>query len=100
MDINNLSATKVDPEGKYVLTSRCRTGRSVRGFRLPPCNSFQERRDIEDIVVKGLMRLEGDLKGDYFPLRGSRSYKPKPTGMSETYEETLRKAGNLFQEPD
>jgi len=100
MDINNLSDTKVDPTGKYILTSRCRTGRSVKGFRLPPCNSFEERRKIEDIVVKGLKTLDGDLKGDYYPLRGSRSYAPKPTGMSEAYEEELRKAGNLFQEPD
>jgi creatine kinase len=100
MDVANLSTTKVDPTGKYILTSRCRTGRSVRGFRLPPCNSFQERRDIEDIVVKGLLKLTGDLKGEYFPLRGSRSYKPKPTGMSEAMEEGLRANGNLFQEPD
>jgi len=100
MDINNLSTTKVDPTGKYILTSRCRTGRSVSGFRLPPCNSFEERRAIEACVVKGLLSLDGELKGDYFPLRGSRSYAPKPTGMSEAYEETLRKNGNLFQEPD
>jgi creatine kinase len=40
MNVDNLSTTKVDPSGKYILTSRCRTGRSVRGFRLPPCNSF------------------------------------------------------------
>jgi len=100
MDINNLSTTKVDPTGKYILTSRCRTGRSVSGFRLPPCNSFEERRAIEACVVKGLLSLDGELKGDYFPLRGSRSYGPKPTGMSEAYEETLRKNGNLFQEPD
>jgi creatine kinase len=40
MNPANLSNTKIDPTGKYVLTTRCRTGRSVRGFRLPPCNSF------------------------------------------------------------
>jgi creatine kinase len=40
MNPANLSKTKIDPTGKYVLTTRCRTGRSVRGFRLPPCNSF------------------------------------------------------------
>ena len=44
--------------------------------------------------------MEGDLKGDYFPLHGSRSYAPKPNGMTEEKEEQLRKAGNLFQEPD
>jgi creatine kinase len=42
------------------------------------------------------MKLDGELKGDYFPLAGSRSYAPKPNGMSATEEESLRSAGNLF----
>ena len=29
-----------------------------------------------------------------------QSYAAKPTGMTEDKEEELRKAGNLFQEPD
>merc|ERR1711970_13177 len=100
LDVSKLSDTKIDPTGKYVLTSRCRTGRSVRGFRLPPCCSFEERREIEKVVVNGLLALDGELKGDYFPLNGSRSYAPKPQGMSLEKEEELRSAGNLFQEPD
>merc|ERR1712028_29037 len=85
MDINKLSATDIDPECKYVLTTRVRTGRSIRGFQLPPTISFQGR---------------GDLAGDYYPLNGSKSYAPKPNGMSVEQEEILRKTGNLFQEPD
>ena len=100
LDLNKLSKTDIDPEGKYVLTSRVRTGRSVRGFKLPPCLSFEERRAVEANVVKGLMSMTGKYKGDYYPLNGSRSYKPKPNGMSEGKEEELRKIGNLFQEPD
>jgi creatine kinase len=41
MDISHLSCTKIDPDGKYVLTTRCRTGRSVRGLPLPPACSFE-----------------------------------------------------------
>ena len=95
-----LSKTPIDPTGKYVLTTRCRTGRSVRGTRLPPCTTFEERRELERVIVKGLMGLTGDLKGDYYPLHGSQSYAAKPNGMSEEKEESLRKNGNLFQEPD
>lgn len=83
-----------------MLTTRVRTGRSVRGFKLPPVIGFEERRKLEALAVKGLLNMEGDLKGDYFPLHGSRSYPPKPNGMGEDEEETLRKTGNLFQEPD
>jgi len=100
MNPANLLQEKIDPTGNYTVTTRCRTGRSIRGFCLPPSNTFEERREVERVIVKGLLSLEGDLKGDYFPLHGSRSYAPKPTGMSEEKEEELRKAGNLFQEPD
>jgi creatine kinase len=95
-----LSTTDIDPEGKYVLTSRVRTGRSIRGFKLPPVISFEDRRKLEAIAVKGLMSMTGEFKGDYFPLNGSRSYVAKPTGMTVEKEEELRKVGNLFQEPD
>merc|ERR1711970_185464 len=100
LDVRKLSKTQIDPTGKYVLTSRCRTGRSVRGTRLPPCTTFEERREVERVVVKGLLNMTCDLAGDYFPLAGSRSYAAKPGGMTEAKEESLRSRGNLFQEPD
>lgn len=100
MDFSKLSDTDIDPEGKYVLTTRVRTGRSVKGFQLPPRISFEDRRKLENLVVDALLQMEGDLKGDYYPLNGSRSYAPKPTGMTHEKEEELRSCGNLFQEPD
>ena len=100
MDISKISDVDIDPFNKYVLTTRVRTGRSVRGFKLPPVISFEERRKLEAVSVKALLNMKEDLKGDYFPLHGSRSYAPKPNGMSEADEESLRSAGNLFQEPD
>ena len=100
LDTTQLSDTDIDPEGKYVLTTRVRTGRSVKGFKLPPTISFEDRRKLEALSVKALLAMKGDLKGDYFPLHGSQSYAAKPTGMTEEKEEALRKGGNLFQEPD
>lgn len=100
LDLNKLSKTDIDPECKYVLTTRVRTGRSVRGFKLPPQIGFEERRALEALCVKALLGMGGDLKGDYFPLNGSHSYPPKPDGMSHEKEKQLRSCGNLFQEPD
>jgi len=100
MDISKISDVDIDPFNKYVLTTRVRTGRSVRGFRLPPVIGFEERRKLEAAAVKALLGMTDDLKGDYFPLHGSRSYEPKPNGMDEATEEGLRSCGNLFQEPD
>jgi creatine kinase len=102
LEYDKLSNTDIDPELKYVLTTRVRTGRSVRGFMLPPTITFEERRRLEKLCVKALMSMEGDLAGEYFPLNGSKSNPngDKPDGMSVEKEELLRKTGNLFQEPD
>jgi len=100
MDISKISDVDIDPFNKYVLTTRVRTGRSVRGFRLPPVIEFEERRKLEAAATKALCLMEDDLKGEYFPLHGSRSYEAKPGGMTHEMEEQLRSCGNLFQEPD
>jgi len=100
MDFTKLSDTDIDPDCKYVLTTRVRTGRSVRGFKLPPQITFEERRRLEKLVVNALLKMEGDLAGEYFPLHGSRSWEAKPNGMTHEKENELRSCGNLFQEPD
>lgn len=52
----------------YVLSSRVRTGRSIRGLSLPPACSRAERREVERVVVTALAGLEGDLAGRYYSL--------------------------------
>jgi len=54
---------------KYVKSARIRTGRSVKGFCLPPSISRAERREVERIIVDALAGLEGDLAGVYYPLK-------------------------------
>merc|ERR1719460_786318 len=98
LDTSKLSSTSIDPTGKYVLSTRVRTGRSIRGLRLPPTCSKSERREIERVISKSLLGLEGELKGDYYPLAHSASYIPKPGGMSMAEEEAMR--DELFYEPD
>jgi len=53
----------------YVISSRCRTGRSIRGYGLPPWCSRAERRAIEKIIVDGLSDLGGEFTGKYYPLK-------------------------------
>ena len=50
-----------DPD--YVFSVRVRTGRSIRGYALPPWCSRAERRKVESISVQALDRFDGDLKG-------------------------------------
>lgn len=42
-----------DLDPNYVLSSRVRTGRSVRGFCLPPHCSRGERRAVEKLSIEG-----------------------------------------------
>ena len=58
-----------DLDPNYVLSSRVRTGRSIRGFCLPPFCSRAERRAVEDVVTKALGSLEGTFKGKYYALK-------------------------------
>merc|ERR1739838_561403 len=67
MDPHNLQGgTNMDP--KYVLSSRVRTGRSIRGLSLPPHCTRAERRAVERISVNALGHLTGSLRGHYHPL--------------------------------
>uniref|UniRef100_A0A8C6WN89 creatine kinase n=1 Tax=Neogobius melanostomus TaxID=47308 RepID=A0A8C6WN89_9GOBI len=52
-----------DLDPNYVLSSRVRTGRSIKGFTLPPHNSRGERRLIEKLSVEALTSLDGEFKG-------------------------------------
>ncbi|XP_041760382.1 creatine kinase S-type, mitochondrial [Coregonus clupeaformis] len=53
---------------KYVLSSRVRTGRSIRGLSLPPACTRSERREVERVAVQALSGLKGDLAGRYYSL--------------------------------
>ena len=89
-----------EQDAARIRSTRIRSGRSLAGIPLPPACTKEQRREVEKQVVKGLMTLEGDLKGDYYPLAGSNSYEPKPGGMTAEQEEQLRVDHFLFQEPD
>ncbi|XP_033647574.1 creatine kinase, flagellar-like [Asterias rubens] len=88
-DLNpdNLVGGDLDP--KYVLSSRVRTGRSIRGYALPPICTRAERRDVEKIMVKALSSLDGALKGTYYPL----------TTMTDEQQDQLIEDHFLFDKP-
>ncbi|EER07218.1 creatine kinase, putative [Perkinsus marinus ATCC 50983] len=100
LDYTKLLDTPIDPSQNYVISTRVRTGRSVRGIRLPPSCTKEERREVERVLTKALKALGGDLAGDYYPLAGSDSYPEKPGGMSAAEEHQMREDHFLFQEPD
>merc|ERR1711970_44852 len=73
----------------YVISSRCRTGRSIRGYGLPPWCSRAERRAVEKIIVDGLSDLGGEFKGKYYPLKS----------MTDAEQDQLINDHFLFDKP-
>uniref|UniRef100_A0A493TPG0 Creatine kinase M-type n=1 Tax=Anas platyrhynchos platyrhynchos TaxID=8840 RepID=A0A493TPG0_ANAPP len=78
-----------DLDPKYVLSSRVRTGRSIKGYSLPPHCSRGERRAIEKLSVTALNSLEGEFKGKYYPLKA----------MTEQEQQQLIDDHFLFDKP-
>ncbi|CAI8030029.1 Creatine kinase S-type, mitochondrial, partial [Geodia barretti] len=74
---------------KYVHSSRVRTGRSIRGYSLPPACTRAERRAVENIVTKALSKLSGEYAGTYYPL----------AGMTDAEQEQLINDHFLFDKP-
>uniref|UniRef100_A0A8C5TUK9 Creatine kinase S-type, mitochondrial n=1 Tax=Malurus cyaneus samueli TaxID=2593467 RepID=A0A8C5TUK9_9PASS len=74
---------------RYVLSSRVRTGRSIRGLSLPPACTRAERREVENVVVTALSGLRGDLSGKYYSL----------TSMTEREQQQLIDDHFLFDKP-
>ncbi|XP_033121064.1 arginine kinase-like [Anneissia japonica] len=69
--VTDLSPEKVsddilDPD--YVISSRIRTGRNIRGFALSPHVARSERRQIEKLVSEALCSLGDELTGKYYSL--------------------------------
>ena len=52
LDSSKLKGGQFDE--KYVLSSRVRTGRSIRGFSLPPACTRAERREVEKVHNNGM----------------------------------------------
>jgi hypothetical protein len=104
-DLNWLQVTDTSlvPPGRNPNASvRVQVQRNLTQFRMPPACDFEERRRLEELLVRALRSAFAGLgmKADYLPLMGSESYTPRPTGMSEEEEDRLESDGLLFQEPD
>ncbi|CAH3150872.1 unnamed protein product, partial [Porites lobata] len=88
-DLNPANLIGGELDEKYVLSSRVRTGRSVKNLSLPPFCSRAERRKVESLVTEALDSLDGEFKGKYYPL----------AKMTEKEQEQLIEDHFLFDKP-
>ena len=57
-----------DDEAKMIKSTRVRVGRNLADFPLGPGLSKEQRKKIEETVVKALMTFDGELEGKYYAL--------------------------------
>nr|UUA80646.1 arginine kinase 2 [Lasioderma serricorne] len=82
--------TDVDPTKQYVVSTRVRCARSIEGYPLNPCMTEDHYKEIETKMTGVLTSLEGDLKGNFYPL----------TGMDKGTQQKLIDDHFLFKEGD
>lgn len=84
----------MDPSGKFILSTRIRVGRNLKGFPFAPAISRQGRLEVEKKIIGALATLDGDLAGQYHSLVGM----PEETRVSLVGDHFLFKKGDRFLE--
>ncbi|XP_041468759.1 arginine kinase-like [Lytechinus variegatus] len=87
LDVSKIKDDVLDEN--FVISSRIRTGRNLRGFCLSPWICRSERRKVEKLVSSALGSLTGDLKGKYYAL----------PSLSEADQKQLIDDHFLFEKP-
>lgn len=66
--LNGLSIENLDPEGKYIVSTRVRVGRNFADYGFPSAISRENRKEMEGKIVEVLKTLPGGLQGAYHSL--------------------------------
>uniref|UniRef100_A0A1I8AMB2 arginine kinase n=1 Tax=Steinernema glaseri TaxID=37863 RepID=A0A1I8AMB2_9BILA len=81
----------LDPEGKYINSTRIRCGRSLQGYPFNPCLTEANYLEMQGKVKKVFEEIkDGELEGTYYPL----------DGMTKEVQNQLIQDHFLFKEGD
>nr|QMS79253.1 arginine kinase [Psoroptes ovis] len=81
----------LDPEHKFIISTRIRCGRSVKGFPFNPCLKEKQYKELEQKISSILLKAtDEELKGQYLPL----------LTMSKEEQKRLIDQHYLFKEGD
>jgi protein-arginine kinase len=63
----------LDPDGKYIISTRIRCGRTLRGYPFNPLLTGDDYLIMQEKVKNALSQVkDDDLKGTYYPLQGMK----------------------------
>jgi len=80
----------LDPENKYIASTRIRTGRSIEGFPFNPNMTEEQYNSMEEKAKAAFEQFPESHAGTYYPL----------TGMTEEVQDQLIADHFLFKEGD
>jgi len=80
----------LDPENKYIASTRIRTGRSIEGFPFNPNMTEEQYKSMEEKAKAAFDQFPESHAGTYYPL----------TGMTEEVQDQLIADHFLFKEGD
>ncbi|MFH4978212.1 hypothetical protein AB6A40_004921 [Gnathostoma spinigerum] len=81
----------LDPDNKYILSTRIRCGRTLKGYPFQPLLTQDDYKIMEEKIVSALDKIKDEeLRGKYYPL----------DGMSKEDQEKLIADHFLFKEGD
>lgn len=92
LNINDLYAPNLDAKGEFIISTRIRVGRNLKGFPLGSAITKEQRLDVEKATSNALKNLKGNLKGTYYPLLGMSS----TTSQQLINDHFLFKSGDRF----
>ncbi|XP_045477829.1 arginine kinase-like [Harmonia axyridis] len=91
LDWGDLTAFQnLDPENRYIISTRVRCGRSIEGYPFNPCMTEVHYKEIEQKMTDVFRGLSSELPGTYRPL----------TKMMRCEQERLIEDHYLFKEGD
>jgi len=92
-DLNPDSVTMNEEQtenlSKYVVSTRIRAARNLRGFSLPPGTNNEDREGVYNSLTNSFSKLDGELKGTFYDLGK----------LTSEQSDQLRSEGFLFQKP-
>ncbi|KAH8286542.1 hypothetical protein KR054_011257 [Drosophila jambulina] len=80
----------LDPDCKFIVSTRVRCGRTVQKFPFNPCMTETEYHELQCLISTALMKLCDEHKGMFYPL----------TGMDPVVQKQLIEDHFLFKEGD
>merc|ERR1719361_1930414 len=94
----------LDPEEKFVVSTRVRVGRSYKGIGFPPVITKEDRAKVETNAMGAFKNFTGELKGEYLPLTGMTEDKKRELidkhYLFNDHDRFLKSAGGFRHWPD